>query len=121
MNFANLLGVDAIYAMSSVSDPQPSRPTSFWSMLWLPLLLILIFYLLLIRPQAKRAKEHKQLLEKIAPRDEVVTTGGILGRVTRLKGNVVILEIAKNIEITVQKGSIASVLPKDTIDSMSKM
>ncbi|WP_304986140.1 preprotein translocase subunit YajC [Coxiella-like endosymbiont] len=117
MSLLNLLGIGMAYG-APVAAQQPPHPGSFWSMLWLPLLLILVFYFLLIRPQAKRAKEQRQLLENIALGDEVMTTGGIAGKVTRLKDNFVVLEIAKDTEITVQKGSIASILPKGTIDSI---
>lgn len=85
-------------------------------MLWLPLLLVLVFYFLLIRPQTKRSKELRQLLEGLLLGDEVVTTGGILAKVTRFKDSFVVLEIAKGTEITVQKASIASLLPKGTVD-----
>lgn len=87
-------------------------------MLWLPVLLILVFYFLLIRPQTKRTKELRQLLEGLSLGDEVVTTGGIMARVALLKDNFVVLEIAKGTKITVQKASISSLLPKGTIDSV---
>ncbi len=117
MSFLNLLGIDTAYGMP-ITTQQPPHPGSFWSMLWLPLLLILFFYFLLIKPQVKRAKEQRQLLENIALGDEVITTGGITGKIIRLKDNFVVLEIAKSIEITLQKGSITSILPKGTIDSI---
>lgn len=117
MSLLNLLGIGTAYGVP-VTAQQPPHPGNFWSMLWVPLLLILVFYFLLIRPQAKRAKEQRQLLENIALGDEVMTTGGIAGKVTRLKDNFIVLEIAKVTEITLQKGSIASILPKGTIDSI---
>ena len=116
MNLLSLLGVGMAHAAPVTA--QISHQGSFWSMLWLPLLLILVFYFLLIRPQTKRAKEHRQLLEGIFLGDEVVTTGGVLARVSQLKDNFVVLEVSKSVEITVQKTSIASVLPKGTIDSI---
>ena len=115
MSILNLLGITTAYA-APVSVQQPLHHGSFWSILWLPLLLILVFYFLLIRPQIKRAKEHKQLLENISLGNEVMTTGGIAGKVTRLKDAFIVLEIGKDIKITVQKGAIVSVLPKGTID-----
>lgn len=118
MSLLNFLGIGTAFGASVADTRQPQHTGSFWSMLWLPLLLILIFYFLLIRPQAKRAKEQRQLLENISLGDEVMTTGGIAGKVTQLKDNFVLLEIAKGTEITVQKGSIASVLPKGTIGSI---
>lgn len=117
MSFLNLLDISTVYA-APVAVQKPSHPGSFWSILWLPLLLILVFYFLLIRPQAKRAKEHRQLLENIASGDEVMISGGIAGKVMLLKDSFVVLKIAQGTEITVQKGSITSVLPKGTIDSI---
>ena len=117
MSVLNLLDIGTAYA-APIATQKPSHPGSFWSILWLPLLLILVFYFLLIRPQAKRAKEHRQLLENIVFGDEVIISGGIVGKVTLLKDSFVVLEIDKGTEITVQKGSITSVLPKGTIDSV---
>ncbi|WP_267256778.1 preprotein translocase subunit YajC [Coxiella endosymbiont of Ornithodoros maritimus] len=114
MSLLSVLGVGVAYAAPVTA--QAPHPGGFWSMLWLSLLLILVFYFLLIRPQTKRAKEHRQLLERISLGDEVVTTGGVVARISRLKDNFVVLEISKGTEITVQKASIASVLPKGTID-----
>ena len=114
MSLLNLVGIGTAYAIPMLA--QQSHEGSFWSMLWLPLILILVFYLLLIRPQTKRAKELRQLLEGLLLGDEVVTTGGIVARVTRFKDSFVVLEIAKGTEITVQKASIASLLPKGTVD-----
>jgi preprotein translocase subunit YajC len=72
-------------------------------------------YFMIIRPQQKRAKEHKQLLDALSKGTEVVTGGGILGKVTNLSENYVELSIADNVTIKVQKQAIASVLPKGTM------
>lgn len=76
---------------------------------------VVIFYLLLWRPQAKRAKEHRQLMASLAIGDEVTTTGGIIGKVTRLNNDLISLKIAENVEINIQKAAVSSVLPKGTI------
>ena len=115
MSLLNLLGIGTAYAAPVAAQHHQG---SFWTMLWLPLLLIIVFYFLLIRPQSKRAKEHRKLMDNISLGDEVVTTGGIIAKVARLKDNFIVLEIAKGTEITVQKSSVASVLPKGTIDSI---
>lgn len=78
---------------------------------------VVIFYLLLWRPQAKRAKEHRQLMASLAVGDEVTTTGGIVGKVTRLKDDLISLKIAENVEINLQKAAVSSVLPKGTLKS----
>lgn len=81
---------------------------------FLPLIFMFaIFYLLLIRPQQKKAKEHKALLETLKKGDQVVTAGGIHGKVNAVEENVVTLEIATGVNIKINKGFIATVVKKD--------
>ena len=89
-------------------------------MSFLPLIIIfIIFYFLLIRPQMKRSKEHRKLVSELANGDEVVTNGGILGRITHVGESFVTLELADNVRIKVQRQAVASVVPKGTIKSES--
>lgn len=78
-----------------------------------------IFYFLLVRPQSKRAKEQKQLMDDLSVGDEVVTAGGVVGRISKLKDNYVFLSIAKDTSVMFQKSSIATILPKGTVDIVS--
>jgi len=81
----------------------------------LPLLLIfVVFYFLLIRPQTKRAKEHREMVGKLAPGDEIVTNGGILGRISEIGEHFVTLEVASGVAIRVQRVQIAQLMPKGT-------
>src|SRR5690606_14081902 len=80
--------------------------------------LFIVFYFFLIRPQSKRAKEHKELLGGLAKGDEVVTSGGILGKVSKVVDDFVVVEIANNLEIKVQKQSITATLPKGTLKNI---
>jgi preprotein translocase subunit YajC len=86
-----------------------------------PLLMVVaffvVFYFLLLRPQQKRAKEHQNLVSKLAAGDEVVTSGGVLGRVTDVGDTFVTLEIADGVRIKVQKVQITSLMPKGTLKS----
>ena len=82
-----------------------------------PIILIAAFYFLLIRPQQKRAKEHQAMLSKIATGDEVVTTGGILGRVADVGDGFLTLEIADGVRIKVQKAQVSQLVPKGTYKS----
>ncbi|HZX76246.1 preprotein translocase subunit YajC [Lysobacter sp.] len=82
-----------------------------------PILLLGVMYFLMIRPQMKRQKEHRAMLEKLAKGDEVLTNGGIAGTVTDIGENFITVEIADNVRIRVQKGAIANVLPKGTLKS----
>jgi len=81
----------------------------------LPLLLIfVVFYFLLIRPQTKRAKEHRDMIGKLAAGDEVVTNGGLLGRINEVGDSFVTLQVASGVAIQVQKVQIVQLLPKGT-------
>ena len=80
--------------------------------------LFAIFYFLLIRPQMKRAKEHKNLVASLAKGDEVVTNGGLLGRITKVGDDFITLEIAEGLEVNVQRQAVASPLPKGTLKSL---
>jgi preprotein translocase subunit YajC len=77
--------------------------------------LIVVFYFLLIRPQTKRAKEHKQMVEALKKGDEVVTGGGVLGRITDVGDNFLQVEVADGVQLRLQKHSVASLMPKGTI------
>ncbi len=79
-----------------------------------PILLIVIFYFLLIRPQTKRAKEHKQMVAALKKGDEIVTGGGLLGRISEVGENFIQVEVADGVQIKVQKQSVASLMPKGT-------
>lgn len=85
---------------------------------FLPLLVLFaVFYFMLIRPQMKRAKEQRAMVAALAKGDEVVTTGGLLGRIDEVGDVYVLLEIAVNVSVKVQKNAVAAVLPKGTLKS----
>ena len=79
---------------------------------------LFIFYFMLIRPQSKRAKEHQGLISSIAKEDEVVTNGGLLGKVLRVTDQFLVISIAEGIEVKVQKQAISASLPKGTLKSI---
>jgi len=82
----------------------------------LPLVLIfVVFYFLLIRPQAKRAKEHKAMVAALAVGDELVTSGGILGKVTEAGDQFLTVEIAEGVQVKVQRHTVSAVLPKGSL------
>ena len=86
---------------------------------FLPLILMfVVMYFLMIRPQQKRAKEQKAMMDALAKGDEVVTAGGILGKVAKVNDTYVTVEVAANTEIVVQKASITTLLPKGTLKSL---
>ena len=79
---------------------------------------LVIFYLMIWRPQAKRAKEQKTLLGSLQKGDEVVTTGGIAGKITKVSDDFVVLEVSDTVEMKFQKGAIAATLPKGTLKAI---
>ena len=88
-------------------------------MQFLPLIVIFgVFYFMLIRPQMKRTKEHRQLVSQLTKGDEVVTNGGLLGRITDVSDSFVTLELTDNVQIKLQRQAVASVMPKGTIKSI---
>lgn len=84
----------------------------------LPMVLIfVVFYFLLIRPQQKRAKEHKQMVANIGKNDEVLTNGGFLGKVIKVGDTYITVQLNEGVDVKMQAGSIAQVLPKGTVKS----
>jgi preprotein translocase subunit YajC len=101
-------------AMAAAPQGQGDALTSL-----LPLVFIfIVFYFLLIRPQSKKAKEHKQMVEALAKGDEIVTNGGLLGRITKVGDNFVELEIAEGVTVKVQRQAAANLVPKGTIKGL---
>ena len=95
----------------------PALGTDIWSMLPI-ILMFVVLYFLMIRPQMKRAKEHKTMVEALQKGDEVITGGGVLGRITKVSEAYVSLEIAPNTEVSVQKAAVQTLLPKGTLKSI---
>ncbi|GAB4176535.1 MAG: preprotein translocase subunit YajC [Rhodocyclaceae bacterium] len=81
-------------------------------------LMFVVLWFLMIRPQMKRAKEHKEMVGNLQKGDEVVTQGGVAGRITRVAENFVHVEIAENVEVAVQKQAVSSILPKGSLKSL---
>jgi len=111
----NLLSL--IISDAHAADTVPAAgPQGGGIMAFLPLIIIfVIFYFLLIRPQQKRAKEHREMVAKLAKGDEVVTNGGMLGRVTDMGESYLTVEIAEGVAIKVQRQAVTQVLPKGTV------
>jgi len=103
-------------AHAQAAGAAPAAP-SMMSTLLFPIILIAIMYFLMIRPQMKRQKEHRAMLEKLAKGDEVITNGGIAGTVSNIGESFITVEVADGVQLRVQKGAIASVLPKGTLKS----
>ena len=108
--------ISAAYAQAAA--PAANDPTG-GLMQFLPFVLMIgIMWFLMVRPQTKRAKEHKAMIEALAKGDEVVTGGGIAGRVAKVGDSFVAVEITSGVEIQVQKAAIQLVLPKGTLKTL---
>ena len=98
---------------------QVAVPAGADIMSMLPIILMfVVLYFVMIRPQMKRAKEHKALVEALQKGDEIIAAGGVLGKVTKVADNYVSLEIADKVEIRVQRPAVQLVLPKGTIKTI---
>jgi preprotein translocase subunit YajC len=114
-----MVSISQLFISNAYAEGAAPAPQGGGIMEFLPLIALLaVFYFLILRPQQKRAKEHKSMMEALQKGDEVVTIGGILGKVTKVADDNVGVEIADNIVVQVQKPAIQNVLPKGTIKSL---
>lgn len=105
---------DALAAAGSTPAPQADGT---FSLIMIAAIFVL-FYFMLIRPQNKRAKEHRELLNRLKKGDEIITTGGMLAKVVSLDEQYIKISLAEGIEINLQKGAVSTVLPKGTLKSL---
>ena len=104
--------ISSAYAQAAGGSPQSAL------MQFLPIVVLFVaFYFLLIRPQTKKAKEHRDMVAKLAVGDEVVTAGGILGRITEAGETFVAVEVARDVTIKVQRAQVSQLMPKGTYKS----
>ncbi len=95
----------------------PAQQSGFAN--FLPLIILcIIFYFILLRPQFKQAKQHKQLIASLTKGDEIATNGGLLGKIKEVGDNFVIVEISKETEVKIQKQSVSIVYPKGTLKTL---
>jgi len=112
----------SFFISDALAEAAPAAATQgdpFTALLF-PIGLIALFYFFLIRPQSKRAKEHKKMTEELQKGDEVVTQGGILGKITNVGENFISIEIANDVTINVQKASVGALMPKGTLKEVKK-
>lgn len=105
----------ATTATGAATTTAAQRPAPMLNTVIMVAAFALFIYFLLWRPQTKRAKEHRDLLGSLKQDDEVLTNGGIMGKVVEIENNIIQLKIAENTVIKIQKGAVAAVLPKGTI------
>ena len=105
-------------AMAQAATDAAGQQPNGLSMLVMPAIFILIFYFLLWRPQSKRAKEQRQLIDSVKKGDEVVTSGGMLGKVTAVHEKFLSITVSQDVEIKLQRNAVSTVLPKGTLKSI---
>jgi preprotein translocase subunit YajC len=106
--------ISTAYAQTTAAQPVGAG----YEQILMMVAIFVVFYFLMVRPQMKRAKEHKVLLDALTKGDEIVTQGGIAGRISKLGDNFITVEIADKVEIQVQKSAIQLVLPKGSLKSL---
>jgi preprotein translocase subunit YajC len=118
-NYVLALPLLAVTGLAQAAPAADAKHASIGSMLWLPLILIAVFYFLIIRPQNKRQREQKELMDQIALGDEVMTNSGILGKITRLRDSYIAISISKDTEVIISRGAVSQVLPKGTMEGIN--
>ena len=114
-----MVSISPLFISNAYAEGAAGAPQDGGFMQFLPLVALLaVFYFLILRPQQKRAKELKTMVEALQKGDEVVTAGGVLGKVTKVSDDNVAIEIADNVVIQVQKVAVQNVLPKGTIKAV---
>ena len=106
--------ISTAYAQAAPAPAGGSTESTLFTMLPLVLMFV-VLYFIMIRPQMKRQKEHKALIEALAKGDEVVTAGGMAGKVSKLGETYIGIEIAANVEVQVQRSAVVQVLPKGSL------
>ena len=105
----------ANFFIATAHAQQPGAQEPGYMGLVFPIILLVVFYLFLIRPQQKKAKEHREMVANLKKGDEVVTAGGLLGRISEVGDNFILMEVADNVAVKVQRPNVAGVMPKGTI------
>ena len=114
-------GADNVFISSAFAQTAPAASATGGGMMssltgMLPLVLMfVVLYFIMIRPQMKKQKEHRLMIEAVAKGDEIATAGGLIGRITKLSEGSVSMEVAPGVEVQLQRSAIAQVLPKGTL------
>jgi preprotein translocase subunit YajC len=104
-------------ALAAAGTPQVAQTDGTFSLIMIAAIFVL-FYFMLIRPQNKKAKQHRELMNQLKKGDEIITSGGILAKVVSLDEQYIKVSVAEGVEINMQKGSVSTVLPKGTLKSL---
>ncbi|WP_199506682.1 MULTISPECIES: preprotein translocase subunit YajC [unclassified Psychrobacter] len=108
----------SFFIQAAHAAPEATTAGSMLSSILLPVAFFAIFYFLVIRPQSKRAKEHRAMVDSLKVGSEVIFAGGLMGRIEKIEGDYAVVSLNRNTEIKVQRASVISVLPAGTIESV---
>lgn len=107
-----------LFIADAYANAGAAPAASAWSQIIMLGIFALVFYFLLLRPQLKRQKEHKALMDALQKGDEVVFAGGLVGTVNKIDGDFAVIELAANVEVKVQRAAVVATLPKGTIKNI---
>lgn len=108
----------SLFIQAANAAPEAANSASFLGQILLPVAFFAIFYFLVIRPQSKRAKEHRAMVDALTVGSEVIFAGGLMGRVKKIEGNYAVVSLNQSTDVKVQRASVISVLPAGTIESV---
>ncbi len=108
----------SLFMQAAHAAPEAVGGASLFGQILLPVAFFAIFYFLVIRPQSKRAKEHRAMVTALTVGSEIIFAGGLMGRIKKLEGDYAVVSLNNNTDVTVQRASVISVLPKGTIESV---
>jgi preprotein translocase subunit YajC len=117
MSLSSLLGIATSHAApAATTAAQHQGSASMFSPLIIMVLIVVAMYFLMIRPQSRKRKEHQRVVNDLGVGDDIVTIGGIVGRISKLKDDFIVVMVSKETELTMQRSCIANVLPKGTFE-----
>ena len=108
----------SLFISTAHAAPAAAQSPGFLPNILMIVVFVAIFYFLIWRPQAKRAKEHRSLIESLGVGSEVVFPGGLVGRVTKVEGDYAVVELNRGVEVKIQRASVISVLPEGTLNNL---
>ncbi|CAM3010144.1 preprotein translocase subunit YajC [Acinetobacter celticus] len=108
----------SLFISTAHAAGEASQQPSLMANILMIAVFVAIFYFLIWRPQSKRAKEHRSLVESLGVGSEVVFAGGLMGKITKIEGDFAVVELTKGVEVKVQRASVISVLPEGTLNNL---
>lgn len=119
LGLTRLIYIMSFFIQAAHAAPEAAASTpSMIGQILLPLAFFAIFYFLIIRPQSKRNKEHRAMVDALSEGNEVIFAGGLMGRIKKLEGDYAVVSLNNNTDVKVQRASVISVLPTGTMDSL---